>query len=123
MDRAVGNIITRGDFLFGIVYFEWGTAFFYDYIFMNILRYTTCLLFIVAEIRKACYNIHMNTREELIKLKEQTGYNWKKFAEYFGIPYRTVQDWYMGKRRMPEYLLSLMVYKFEIEREQEHTNV
>ena len=58
----------------------------------------------------------MNTREELIKLKEQTGYNWKKFAEYFGIPYRTVQDWYMGKRRMPEYLLKLMIYKAEIER-------
>ena len=60
-----------------------------------------------------CY---MNTQEELIKLKESTGMNWKKFLEYYGIPYRTVQDWYMGKRRMPEYLLKLMIYKAEIER-------
>ena len=60
-----------------------------------------------------CY---MNTQEELIKLKESTGMNWKKFSEYYGIPYRTVQDWYMGKRRMPEYLLKLMIYKAEIER-------
>ncbi len=64
--------------------------------------------------RDIMYN--MNTQEELIKLKESTGMNWKKFLEYYGIPYRTVQDWYMGKRRMPEYLLKLMIYKAEIER-------
>ena len=57
----------------------------------------------------------MNTREELIQLKERTGLNWKKLSEYYGIPYRTVQDWYMGKRNMPEYLLRLMIYKAEIE--------
>ena len=62
-------------------------------------------------------NIHdMKTQEGLIKLKESTGMNWKKFSEYYGIPYRTVQDWYMGKRRMPDYLLQLMVYKFEMEK-------
>ena len=59
---------------------------------------------------------NMNTQEELIKLKEESGLGWKKFAESYGIPYRTVQDWYMGKRRMPEYLLRLMIYKAEIER-------
>ncbi len=58
---------------------------------------------------------NMNTREELIQLKENIGMSWKKLSEYFGIPYRTIQDWYMGKRRMPEYLLRLMVYKAEIE--------
>jgi len=58
----------------------------------------------------------MNTREELIQLKEETGMSWKKLAEYYGIPYRTVQDWYMGKRRMPEYLLRLMIYKAEMEK-------
>ena len=57
----------------------------------------------------------MDTREELIQLKENTGLNWRKFSDYFAIPYRTVQDWYLGKRKMPEYLLRLMVYKFEIE--------
>ena len=58
----------------------------------------------------------MNTQEELIKLKETAGLNWKRLSEYFGIPYRTVQDWYMGKRNMPEYLLRLMIYKFEMEK-------
>ena len=38
------------------------------------------------------------------------------FAQYFGIPYRTVQDWYMGKRNMPDYLLRLMIYKIEMEK-------
>lgn len=42
--------------------------------------------------------------------------SWKKLSEYFGIPYRTLQDWYMGKRKMPEYLLRLMIYKIEIEK-------
>ena len=51
-----------------------------------------------------------------MELKENTGMNWKKLSEYFGIPYRTVQDWYMGKRRMPEYLLRLMIYKAEMEK-------
>ena len=58
----------------------------------------------------------MDTREELIKKKEKTGMNWKKLSEYYGIPYRTVQDWYMGKRQMPDYLLRLMVYKAEMEK-------
>ena len=58
----------------------------------------------------------MNTQEELIQLKENIGLSWKKLSDYYGIPYRTMQDWYMGKRRMPEYLLRLMVYKYEMEK-------
>lgn len=58
----------------------------------------------------------MDTREKLIQLKEKSGYNWKAFAAYFDIPYRTMQDWYMGKRKMPEYLLRLMYYKLGIEK-------
>lgn len=54
--------------------------------------------------------------KELIKLKESTGLSWNKFSDYFGIPLRTMQDWYMGKRRIPEYLLRLMVYKIETEK-------
>ena len=64
-----------------------------------------------------------DNKEGLIKLKESTGMNWKKFSEYYGIPYRTVQDWYMGKRRMPEYLLKLMIYKAEIESIQKNDDV
>ena len=57
----------------------------------------------------------MSTIDDLIKLKEKTGMNWKAFAQYFNIPYRTVQDWYLGKRGMPDYLLRLMAYKIEME--------
>lgn len=39
-----------------------------------------------------------------------------EFAEYFGIPYRTLQDWELGNRAMPEYLLRLMAYKLRMEK-------
>lgn len=58
----------------------------------------------------------MNTQEELIQLKENIGMSWKKLSEYYGIPYRTVQDWYMGKRHLSDYLLRLMIYKYETEK-------
>ena len=57
----------------------------------------------------------LSMMDELIRLKEKSGMNWKSFSEYFGIPYRTMQDWYMGRRRVPEYLMKLMVYKAELE--------
>ena len=39
----------------------------------------------------------------------------KEFCEYFGIPYRTLQDWELGNRTMPDYLLRLMIYRVKIE--------
>ena len=42
--------------------------------------------------------------------------SWRQFAEYFSIPYRTMQDWQLGNRRMPEYLMKLMLYRREIEK-------
>ena len=57
----------------------------------------------------------MNLKEELTALRKSTGMNKKKFAEYFGIPYRTLQDWELGNRNMPDYLLRLMAYKVAIE--------
>lgn len=58
----------------------------------------------------------MSLREELLEVREKTGMNRKEFAEYFEIPYRTVQDWELGKRQMPEYLLRLMAYKIGMEK-------
>ena len=49
------------------------------------------------------------------KLRKNTGMNIKQFCEYFKIPYRTVQNWELGKRQCPEYLLELMRYKLEKE--------
>jgi DNA-binding transcriptional regulator YiaG len=49
----------------------------------------------------------MNFKE----LREASGMSRPKFADYFGIPYRTVQSWELGDRKCPEYLLDLMKYK------------
>lgn len=57
----------------------------------------------------------MELKDELIEMRKETGLNRKEFAEYFGIPYRTVQDWELGNRQMPEYLFRLMEYKIRIE--------
>lgn len=57
----------------------------------------------------------MELQLELIELRNSTGMNRKQFADYFDIPYRTVQDWELGNRKMPEYLFRLMEYKICIE--------
>lgn len=36
---------------------------------------------------------------EVRKLRDSMGMNRKKFCDYYGIPYRTVQDWEAGKER------------------------
>lgn len=41
--------------------------------------------------------------------------NRKEFCEYFGIPYRTMTDWELGHRTMPEYVLRLMAYQVKME--------
>ncbi len=59
----------------------------------------------------------MESRNVLIDLRKSTGMNRREFAEYFEIPYRTMQEWELGNRKMPEYLLRLMKYKICIEEE------
>lgn len=49
------------------------------------------------------------------ELREQSGMTRNQFCEYFGIPYRTVQDWELGNRKCPEYLIDLMKYKLDHE--------
>ena len=55
-------------------------------------------------------------KEKLIELRVSTGMKRREFAEYFGIPYRTLQDWELGNRAMPDYLLRLMAYKLRMEK-------
>lgn len=57
----------------------------------------------------------MDSRDYLIELRNSTGLTRKEFCEYFEIPYRTLQDWELGNRKMPEYLLRLMEYKIKME--------
>ena len=53
----------------------------------------------------------------LIFIRSQTGMNKKQFAEYLGIPYRTLQDWELGNAQAPEYVLRLIAYKVQMEKE------
>lgn len=54
---------------------------------------------------------------EFKDLLEKSGMNIKQFSEYFNIPYRTVQNWKIGDRKCPPYLVDLMRYKIETEKE------
>mgnify|MGYP003427506480 FL=1 len=60
----------------------------------------------------------MSITEELIELRKSMGMNRREFCEYFQIPYRTVQDWELGHRKMPTYLRRLMQYKVASEQPQ-----
>lgn len=51
----------------------------------------------------------------LKRIRSETGMSQRKFAGYFRIPLRTYEDWERGIRKMPEYLLRLMVYKLKVE--------
>lgn len=56
-------------------------------------------------------------QKDIIKgLRNKTGMSRREFADYFGIPYRTVQDWELGNRHMPDYLLQLIEYKLTMEK-------
>lgn len=39
----------------------------------------------------------------------------KEFSEYFGIPFRSIQNWEGGQRTPPQYLVSLIEYKLKKE--------
>lgn len=58
----------------------------------------------------------MDNKKHLLALRNSTGMSRKEFCKYFGIPYRTMQDWELGNRKMPDYLLRLMEYKIQTEK-------
>ena len=41
----------------------------------------------------------------------------KEFAAYFDIPYRSIENWEEGSRKVPDYLLRLMAYRLQIEKQ------
>lgn len=57
----------------------------------------------------------MSRGSQVKKLRKSMDMNRVEFCEYFGIPYRTVQDWESEKRELPDYVLRLMKYKAELE--------
>lgn len=57
----------------------------------------------------------MSRGKKVRELREEMGMNRREFSDYYGIPYRTVQDWEAEKRELPDYLLRLLKYRAEIE--------
>lgn len=45
------------------------------------------------------------------------GMNRKDFSDWLGIPYRTMQEWELGRRQAPDYVLRLIAYKVKMEKE------
>ena len=58
----------------------------------------------------------MELNERIRELRKDMGMNRKKFAEYFGIPLRTVEDWEADRRTPPPYIPRLMRYQWEYEK-------
>lgn len=50
-------------------------------------------------------------------VRNMTGMNRKDFADWLGIPYRTMQDWELANSQVPEYVLRLVAYKVMMEKE------
>ena len=49
------------------------------------------------------------------ELREASGMTQREYAEYFGIPLRTIENWSGSVNKCPEYLLDLMHYKLKTE--------
>lgn len=60
--------------------------------------------------------IMMEVKEKIKELRESTGMNRREFCDYFGIPYRTVTEWELGNRKMPDYVLRMMEYQVQMEK-------
>lgn len=44
-------------------------------------------------------------------IRQESGMSRTEFAQWLGIPYRTMQEWELERRTIPEYLLRLIAYK------------
>jgi len=49
------------------------------------------------------------------EFRQSTGMTQQQFADYFGIPVRTLQDWEQGRRTPPDYILMMMVRIWNLE--------
>lgn len=56
--------------------------------------------------------------ERFVAIRKQTEMNRKEFAEWLGIPYRTMQDWERGISQVPDYVLRLIDYKVAMEKKE-----
>ena len=52
--------------------------------------------------------------DKLKEIRASLGMTRKAFSEYIGIPLRNLEEWEAGRRKMPEYLLRMLVYYIKI---------
>ena len=52
------------------------------------------------------------------ELRQESGMTQKQFADHFGIPKRTVENWEAAVNKCPDYLLDLIEYKLKKEKEE-----
>ena len=48
--------------------------------------------------------------DKLKRIRAGLGFSRKAFSEYIGIPLRNLEEWEAGRRKMPEYLLRMLIY-------------
>ena len=59
--------------------------------------------------------VKVDDKERLKELRKELGLSQAKFAEKFGIPLRTIQDWEYGKREVRSYIVNMMYRIIELE--------
>ncbi len=57
-----------------------------------------------------------NQIETLKNIRTDLGLNRKQFSEYMDIPIRTLEEWEAGRRKMPDYVLRLILYYSKMEK-------
>lgn len=60
-------------------------------------------------------DIAIDAMKEIKKMREEAGMTKKMFSDFFGIPFRTLQDWEAGLRKPPDYVVRLLPYKLKAE--------
>lgn len=48
--------------------------------------------------------------ERLKQIRADLGMNRTEFSHYMDIPLRTLEEWEAGRRKMPDYVLRLIIY-------------
>lgn len=57
------------------------------------------------------------------ELRESTGLNRKEFCEKFEIPYRTMTEWELGHRNAPPYVLRLLTYYINMQKQLDENGI
>jgi len=69
------------------------------------------------------YNSLEKQMETLKQTRQSAGMNRSEFSRYMNIPLRTLEDWETGKRKMPDYVLRLIVYYVQMEQYRKNTEM